>query len=120
MQVIDEPELIGPEEYQYLVICWGSNYHVIKEALAVVGRGDLAMLHYCQLYPLAADTNAILARASKVMILENNATGQFANLIKLYGDFTIPETNRLLKFNGAPFSVEEVVNFLQVQLALEE
>ncbi len=117
---IDEPELVGPKQYKTLVVCWGSNYHIVKEAVEQANVPGVAMLHFCQLYPLFAKTNQQLSRAKKVLILENNATGQFANLIKLLADYWIPVPNRLLKFNGAPFSVEEVTTFIQEQSIKED
>lgn len=117
---IDEPELVGPQRYKTLVICWGSNYHVVKEAIERSNLPGIAMLHFCQLYPLHPKTNQLLSRAKKVLILENNATGQFANLIKMFADYWIPVPNRFLKFNGAPFSVEEVTSFIQEQNSVED
>ncbi len=115
-----EPDLVGPQRYKTLVVCWGSNYHVVKEAIEQAKISSVAMLHFYQLYPLHPKTNQILSRAKKVLIIENNATGQFANLIKILADYWIPVPNRLLKFNGAPFSVEEVTLFIQDQHSVED
>lgn len=116
----DEPEIVGPSHYKTLVACWGSNYHVVKEAIERANIPTVSMLHFCQLYPLHPKTNSLLSHAKKVLIVENNATGQFANLIKLHADYWIPVPNRLLKFNGAPFSVEEVTQFIQDQQSVGE
>lgn len=103
-----EPTLRGRGDYKYLVICWGSNYHVVSEALENLGRNDIAMLHYSQVFPLHNKTNELLQKADTVFTLENNATGQFTNILKLYGNINIRDENRILKFNGEPFAVEEV------------
>ena len=34
------PELIGNQDYKILVVAWGSNYSVIKEAMDKIGRDD--------------------------------------------------------------------------------
>jgi len=47
-----------------------------------------------------------LRKAEKTIIFENNAQGQFADLIKLKTGFEIGK--KILKYNGMPFSVEEV------------
>ena len=41
------------------------------------------------------------------MVIENNATGQFADLLSLETARTI--SHRILKSTGEPFTVEEVV-----------
>jgi len=111
------PELIGPQDYKNLVICWGSTYHVVREALERMGRDDTAMLHYRQVYPLHESTVDYLDSADRTVIVEGNATGQFANLISLYAGIDIDEG--ILKYNGLPFSVEEVVSHLTDSLSKE-
>ena len=101
------PELIGSPEYETLVIGWGSTYHAIEEALERLGRSDIAFLHFKQVYPLHPDIVAYLNRAAQAVVVENNATGQFAKLIKLEAGIDVE--NRILKYDGMPFSVEELV-----------
>ncbi|HON92276.1 MAG TPA: 2-oxoacid:acceptor oxidoreductase subunit alpha [Sedimentisphaerales bacterium] len=105
------PVLVGPENYKNLVICWGSTYHVVKEAIAQLGRNDTAMLHYRQVYPLHDRTGEYMARAERTIVVEGNATGQFAKLIELYTG--VPADELMLKYNGMNFSVEEVVDGLK-------
>ncbi|MBN1508172.1 MAG: 2-oxoacid:acceptor oxidoreductase subunit alpha [Sedimentisphaerales bacterium] len=111
------PELIGPQDYTNLVICWGSTYHAVKEALERMGRDDTAMLHYKQVYPLHESTVDYLEAADRTIIVEGNATGQFANVISLYAGIDIDEG--ILKYNGLPFSVEELVSHLNDSLSKE-
>ncbi len=100
------PELIGSIDYSILVIGWGSTYGIIKEALDNLNREDIAFLYFKQVYPLHDSTKKYLDKANKTIIFENNAEAQFANLIKLQTDFKIDKN--VLKYNGRPFSVEEV------------
>lgn len=105
------PTLIGPQDYQYLVVGWGSTYHAITEALEMLDRNDVAFLHFSQIYPLAQNTADNLNRARKKIIIESNATGQFAALIKLLTGIEFDE--KILKFNGMPFMPEEVFDALK-------
>jgi 2-oxoglutarate ferredoxin oxidoreductase subunit alpha len=107
-QDVYEPELIGSQNYKTLLIGWGSTCNTIKEALKVLGRDDIAFLYYKQVYPLAASTIDYLKKAEKAVCIENNATGQFANLICQETGYYI--SNRILKYDGMPFSVEEAVS----------
>ncbi|KPJ60468.1 MAG: 2-oxoacid:ferredoxin oxidoreductase subunit alpha [Latescibacteria bacterium DG_63] len=107
----ETPQLVGTEDYRDLVIGWGSTYHTIVEALQRVGRDDIAFLHFAQVYPLHRSVEDYLTRARSVIIIENNATGQFAKLIKLCTGIEIGHT--ILKFDGRPFSVEQVAEALR-------
>jgi len=105
------PELIGSDDYEILAVGWGSTYGTIKEALNNLGWEEISFLHFKQLYPLHPDTVNYLNKADKTVIFENNASAQFANLIRVETGFEIDE--KILKYNGMPFSVEEVTETLK-------
>jgi len=104
------PELVGPESYKNLVVCWGSTYNIVGEAVKNLGRDDVALLHFKQVYPLPSETKDYLHKAEKTIIVEGNATSQFARLIKLYTGIDIK--NKILKYNGLSFYVEELTERL--------
>ncbi|HUT64374.1 MAG TPA: 2-oxoacid:acceptor oxidoreductase subunit alpha [Anaerolineae bacterium] len=104
------PELVGNKDCGILVVCWGSTYNIVREALARLGRDDISMLHFKQVYPLHPDTPAYFDDADKVIIVENNALSQFSHVLKLYANIDI--TEKILKYNGLPFSVEELTGKL--------
>jgi len=106
------PTLVGPQDYQYLVVGWGSTYHAISEALEMLSRNDVAFLNFSQVYPLAQNTADYLNKARKKIIIESNATGQFAKLIKLITGIEFDE--KIFKFDGMPFMPEEVFEALKV------
>ena len=103
---IAAPELIGGESYRTLVIAWGSNYHVVIEALRRLGKEDVAFLHFKQVYPVPPETEGYLKRAGRTIVVENNATGQFAQLLKSHTGIEVE--HKVLKYTGWPFSVEEL------------
>jgi 2-oxoglutarate ferredoxin oxidoreductase subunit alpha len=107
------PTLYGGEDYRVLVVAWGSTLHVVREAIDGIGRSDVSMLHFSQVYPLSPLTREYLDRAETLAIVENNATCQLGKLIQLESGFMIPEEKRLLKFDGLPFPVEQVEAFLE-------
>jgi 2-oxoglutarate ferredoxin oxidoreductase subunit alpha len=110
MKDVIAPELIGPKDYKTLIIGWGSTYLIIKEALERLGREEMALLHFKQVYPLHPNTVNYLQKAKKRVIVENNRTGQFGQLLRMQTGFNMDQ--KILKYNGSPFSVEE----LEVQL----
>ena len=104
-------EFAGPENYKNLVVCWGSTYNIVAEAVRNLGRKDLGLLHFKQVYPLPDNAIDYLRKAQKTIIVENNATSQFAKLIKLQTGFDIEE--KILKYNGLSFYVEELMEKLE-------
>ncbi|HEX7320041.1 MAG TPA: 2-oxoacid:acceptor oxidoreductase subunit alpha [bacterium] len=111
-----EPEYYGgnkDDPCDVLVICWGSNFGVVREAIRdqqLSGR-NIGMLHFQQLHPLPSSTAAYLQKAKKVIAIENNATAQFARHIKQSLGFDFHST--ILKYNGLPFTLEEVAGRLR-------
>jgi 2-oxoglutarate ferredoxin oxidoreductase subunit alpha len=88
-----------------IIVTWGSNRGVVEEALAVLENDAVAALHFHQVYPLPERGKKLLAK-KKIIVLENNATGQFANLLRL--EYGVKVFKNILKSDGDPFSVEEV------------
>jgi len=59
------------------------------------------------LYPLPEKAKDYLKKAHKIICVENNATGQFAELIKKELDIKIE--NKILKYDGVVFSSEGLI-----------
>lgn len=99
-----------------LVVGWGSNRGVIEEAIDLLGDPRVAGLHFSQLYPLNPAV-ALLLGDRKLIVLENNPTGQFAAYLAIETGKNIAA--RILKATGEPFSVEEVVEALRKEVGHE-
>ena len=108
-------EFLGSEDYEILLVGWGSTFHVIKEALEELDRKEIALLHFKQVYPLNPGTKEIIEKAKRTIYIENNATSQFGKIIKLNTGYTKGES--LLKYNGLPFTVEDIVGGLKKKLS---
>ena len=101
-----EPMLTGGDEYRTLVVGWGSTFSIIKEALSAADMDDVSILHFKQVYPLHLRTKEYLDKAERIIVVENNATSQFGSLLKL--ETGIQPLASILKYDGHPFSVEEL------------
>ncbi|MBN2719598.1 MAG: 2-oxoacid:acceptor oxidoreductase subunit alpha, partial [Proteobacteria bacterium] len=104
------PVLSGPEDFRTLLVGWGSTFHVIEEAMAMTAGEKTAHLHFPQVYPLPPQARSYLDRAEKVVVIENNATGQFGRLLKIHADRK-PDRS-ILKYDGSPFTVEGLASAL--------
>ncbi|MDI6866329.1 2-oxoacid:acceptor oxidoreductase subunit alpha [Methanoculleus sp.] len=98
----------GAPESSKTIICWGSQKWVCIEAAAEVGARVVQPVVLAP-FPVEAWSEAI-AGASEVVCVENNATGQFARLLREYG--FDPGTS-ILKYDGRPFAVDELTARLE-------
>jgi 2-oxoglutarate ferredoxin oxidoreductase subunit alpha len=101
-----EPVKYGAKKAKKMVVGWGSTFGVIREALEKSGRKDISALHFRQVWPLPENVAEYFEGAEETVVIENNFTGQFANLLRLEG---VNVTGNILKYDGEPFSVEEMV-----------
>ncbi|HYV30680.1 MAG TPA: 2-oxoacid:acceptor oxidoreductase subunit alpha, partial [Candidatus Binatia bacterium] len=83
---IAPPKLVGPENAAVTLVGWGSTQGVIREAVEKLAaeEGLVAnQLHVKWIVPFhAAEVSRILARSQKVVIVENNFSGQFARYLR--------------------------------------
>ncbi|MBN2030114.1 2-oxoacid:acceptor oxidoreductase subunit alpha [bacterium] len=100
------PDWIGPKSCETLVICWGSTAHIVAEAIEKLKDKKIALLYFKQVYPLPSKTMNLIKKSKKLIIVENNATAQFAQILKSQLGIDIP--TRILKYSGQAFSVEEL------------
>ncbi|MBE9532335.1 MAG: hypothetical protein IME98_05965 [Proteobacteria bacterium] len=93
-----------------VLLGWGSTLEVVREALGRIKRTDILYLHHSQPYPLHEISIKHIKRAEKRIVIEGNATGQFARLVR--SETGIEVDGKILKYNGLQFSVEEVTERL--------
>lgn len=101
------PDYFGKPDAKFLIVSWGSTCNIIKEALDEINNNDIGFLYFKQVYPLNKDVLQYLSHPEKIICIENNYTGQFANLLKQ--ELNIKIDSKILKYNGLPFSVEELI-----------
>ena len=104
-----KPTFCGEAKADWMILSWGSNRQIVEEAVGKLNTAGvpLAALHFGQVYPLFSEMIAEWnLGARKLVCLENNATGQFAGLLKRELGLEIKEN--LLKYNGECFTVDEV------------
>lgn len=101
------PEFFGDSQARNLIVAWGSTCNIIKEALNNINNPDIAFLYFKQVYPLHKNILDYFTNALNIICIENNFNGQFANLLKL--ELGVNVDKKILKYNGLPFSVEELV-----------
>ncbi|MBM3245480.1 MAG: 2-oxoacid:acceptor oxidoreductase subunit alpha, partial [Candidatus Omnitrophica bacterium] len=106
-------KVYGREDSKTALLCWGSNKGVCVEAARVLG---LKVIQLQVLWPFPAEQfKQSLEGVNRLICVENNATGQLIKLIKMNG-FNV--NDKILKYDGRPFPLEELLGLL-AQLNLE-
>ncbi|TYB31642.1 MAG: 2-oxoacid:acceptor oxidoreductase subunit alpha [Candidatus Mcinerneyibacterium aminivorans] len=109
-----EPNFVGLEDYNNLIVCWGSTFLIIKEAVQNMNQKDTSILHFKQVYPLSDSVKKYFDKANKTIVVENNSTGQFKRLLKAELNINCDES--ILKYDGRSFSVENLTKKLQKRI----
>lgn len=106
-----EPELIGSESCEVLLVGWGSTYGPIKEAVKELNSQDkdkYGALVFGDVYPLPdKKLKEFAGKVKQIINIEQNATGQLADLIREQTGITC--TSSILKYDGRQISGEEII-----------
>jgi 2-oxoglutarate ferredoxin oxidoreductase subunit alpha len=114
-QELIEPEFLGAEDYDTLLLGWGSTYGPIAEAVAILNQESgrsYAALVFGDIYPLPMKLlTTKAAKADRIINIEQNATGQLAQLIREQTGITC--TSGVLKYDGRQITGEELADRLR-------
>lgn len=130
-QEIEPPVLYGDSKPDIVVVGWGSNYGVMRESVDALSKNvKIAMLHFSEIYPFPSPTPLprgegakgrvefdylkLLRDAKLTICIENNATGQFARLIRAETGFEFKAS--INRFDGRPFLLEELVEEIDANI----
>ena len=120
LNLIAAPELEGPDDAEVTLVGWGSTYGVIKEAIAQLAAKGLVANHLPikWIVPFHADViGTIVSRAKRVIVVENNFSGQFYRYMR--GETGLDVDGHIRKYDGEPFMPHHIVKAVEEQLAGE-
>ncbi len=105
--------LHGPADAELTVVSWGSPKGTILDAMKILdARGLKINFVQCRLmkpFP-AGPVEALLRRAKRLVLVEENYSGQLGSLVAEHTGVRIEE--RILKYDGRPLSEDEMVRAL--------
>ncbi|MFD1600783.1 2-oxoacid:acceptor oxidoreductase subunit alpha [Halobellus rarus] len=110
------PREFGDEDSENLVISWGSNEGAMTEAIQFLDEEgiDVRFLSVPYLFPRPDLTEAV-ETAENVVVVECNATGQFADVVE---HDTLSRVDRVNKYDGVRFKADELAG--EIKAALQE
>jgi 2-oxoglutarate/2-oxoacid ferredoxin oxidoreductase subunit alpha len=114
-----EPEFVGADDCDTLIVGWGSTYGPILEAVQLLneqGKESYGALLFGDIYPLPQ--KLLTEKASKVkriINIEQNATGQLADLIREQTEIRCQES--ILKYDGRQISAKEIISRIRKEVS---
>lgn len=115
------PQVFGSPESEITLVGWGSTKGVIREVMERFKQEEgveLRLMQLLDIWPFPDQAVADILRTSRqVIVVENNFTGQMANLIRQQ---TGIECIKVVKYNGAPFSPTELYQRLKDLINVSE
>ena len=111
---LQEPELIGSDSCDLLLLGWGSMHGPLKEAIAILNETDqhhpglVSALVFGDIFPLPVKRLKKVADQARLIVnVEQNATGQLAGLIREHTGIACAKS--ILKYDGRQMTGEEIV-----------
>lgn len=111
---IGPPEIYPAGKAEMVLLGWGSTHGAIKEAVDRLNQEGAAarMIHYSELFPFNARHVPIEElKQSKIIAVENNYTGQFADLFSQETGLSVDQ--RILRYDGRPFTPRDITDQIE-------
>ena len=111
---IATPLVYGPKTAEATLIGWGSSYGAIREAVEILHRrqASVNMVHLNEVWPFPAEAVLdAIAGSHSSYVIENDATGQLARLIRRETGKEV--SGNVLKYDGRPFTSEYIIRQLE-------
>jgi 2-oxoglutarate ferredoxin oxidoreductase subunit alpha len=116
---IPAPKVFGPANAQVTLVGWGSTDGVIREAVEKLAAEEGIVANQLQIrwiVPLhVEEIMRVLQQSKRVIIVENNLTGQFARYLRSETGFSAH--GHIRKYDGEPFLPHHLVDAVKEQLA---
>ncbi len=107
------PLIYGPKSANITLVGWGSTFGPLYEASTFLRKQgvNINLLHFTEIWPFPTrGVSSLLINSDKILIIENNATGQFSNLFTSKTGLKVHST--ILKYDGRPFTSDYIIKQL--------
>lgn len=98
-------EIHGNKNSANVIVSWGSTKGAIIDAIKEMKNVCFVQVKYIEPFP--TEIKEILKNKKKILV-ENNSTGQLGNLIAEKTGIFIDDKNKILKYDGRPFTRDEL------------
>jgi len=115
---ISGPRTHGPPQADITLIGWGSTLGALREAVDTAAQHSLSvnLVHFAEIWPFPSGAvNLALREARRTFTVEDNATAQFARLLRAETGHQV--SGSILKFDGRPFTPAYILAQLRKEVA---
>jgi 2-oxoglutarate ferredoxin oxidoreductase subunit alpha len=116
---IAPPKLFGPNQAQVTLVGWGSTNGVVQEAVEKLAAEEGIVANHLNIKWIVpfhgAEITRLLSASKRVIIVENNYSGQFARYLRSETGFNAH--GHIRKYDGEPFRPHHIVDSVKEQLA---
>lgn len=113
--------MFGPSDADVTLIGWGTMKGSVRDALEVLAqdgvKANFLQVRMMRPFPVAEVTE-VLKKAKQTVLVEENYNGQLGDLIRSQTGITLDK--RVVKFDGRPFSEEELVEGVKTAIKSSE
>jgi len=114
LKTLNPPTIYGRKNADITLLTWGSTWGSVYEAINLLNAEGVSInqLHFCDVYPLRITTlKAVFKKAKKVVAVEQNATSQFARLVRMETGLGVD--HRINKYDGRQMTARWVMTQLK-------
>ena len=110
---IPEPEYFGSLDASTILVGSGNTKNPVLDIINTsLSNEDIGYLHYEYIYPVKTERlKELIEQGKRLILIENNETGQLGKLLTEETGYKFNE--KLLKFDGRPFFIEDILNYLE-------
>jgi 2-oxoglutarate ferredoxin oxidoreductase subunit alpha len=109
------PAKVSPDkEAEIFTVSWGSTRSAVEEAVQLLrDKGiNISSVHFSEIFPMdKAIIPPEIEKGAELIGVENNATGQFAKLLRMETGIKIEK--QILKYDGRPFFPKELARQIE-------
>lgn len=114
LRALHQPTVFGGRGAETTLLTWGSTWGAAYEAMVTLSDKGTSVnqLHFSDVYPLRTEVlREVFSEAKNVVAVEQNATSQFARLVRMETGLTVDF--HVNKYDGRPMPAVFIVNRLE-------
>lgn len=119
LPLLEPPKLFRPSDRRVTLVGWGSTEGVIREACQKLADEEGIATNHLQvkwIVPFHAEAiTSLLSKSEKIIIVENNYSGQFARYLR--SETSIVAGGHIRKYDGEPFMPHHIVDGVKAILS---
>jgi 2-oxoglutarate ferredoxin oxidoreductase subunit alpha len=114
LKAMNPPTVYGGRGAETTLLTWGSTWGAAYEAMTRLSDSGVSInqLHFSDIYPLRTEIlRGVFSEAKKVVTVEQNATSQFARLLRMEVGLTVNQ--HVNKYDGRQMTASFIIDHLK-------